>query len=124
MEMGSYEYHTLTALHISDGTIRDIVSVAEFYKDANTPVKNINSTAKVVQKYDATNHHPAVSCESEGVRPSEKPPVVSGGSAKFTADPDETHKKVAKGGQGGSIPPIYWYGTHQIYFLKGTITPV
>ena len=34
MDMGSSEYHSLTALHISDGTIRGIME--ELYKYANT----------------------------------------------------------------------------------------
>ena len=60
---------------------------------------------KLIQSSDATNHHLAVNYESEGGRPSEKPRVVSSGSANFTSDPDETHKKVSKGGQGeGSHP--------------------
>ena len=71
-----------------------------------TPPHQISTTLpKLIQNSDETNHQPAVSCESEGGKPSEKPPVVSGGSANFTADPDETHKKVDKGGQGeGSHP--------------------
>ena len=71
-----------------------------------TPPHKISTTLpNFIQNYDETNHHPAVPCESERGRPSENPPVVSGGSPKFTADPDETHKKVAKGGQGEGYHP-------------------
>ena len=38
VDMGSSEDHALTALRISYGTIRGMVSVEEFYKDDNTPV--------------------------------------------------------------------------------------
>ena len=65
-----------------------------------TPPYKISTTLpKLIQTSDAMNHHPSAPCESEGGRPRDNPPLVSGGSANFTADPDETHKKVAKGGQ-------------------------
>ena len=71
-----------------------------------TPSHKISTTlTKLIESYDATNHHPAVACKSKGGRSNEKPPLVSGGSANFTADPDETHKKVAKGGQGEGYHP-------------------
>ena len=38
VDMGSSEDHALTALRISYGTIRGMISVEEFYKDDNTPV--------------------------------------------------------------------------------------
>ena len=38
VDMDSSEDHALTALCISYGTIRGMVSVEEFYKDDNTPV--------------------------------------------------------------------------------------
>ena len=64
------------------------------------PLHQISTTLpKLIQSSDAKNHHPDMACKSKGGRTSEKPPVVYGGSANFTADPDETHKKVAKGGQ-------------------------
>ena len=70
-----------------------------------TPPHKISITLpKLIQISDATNQHPAVPCESEGGRPSEKTPVVFVGSANFTTDPYETHKKVAKGGK--------WEGSH------------
>ena len=82
-----------------------------------TPLHKISTTLpKLIESYDATNHHPAVACKSEGGRTSEKPPVVSSGSANFTADPDETHKKLAKGVQGEGYRPDTGTGPIR-YFL-------
>ena len=51
------------------------------------------------------NHLHVVTRVSEGGRPSEKPPVVSVGSASLTDDPDETHKKVTKDVQAKGFHP-------------------
>ena len=51
------------------------------------------------------NHHPDVSCDSEGGIPSDNPLVVSSGSVNLTADTDKTHKKVDKDGRGEGFHP-------------------
>ena len=63
LDMGCSEDHALTALRISDGTIRGTISVTELYKDTNALASNINDTSKVDSSSDAMNNKPGVTCE-------------------------------------------------------------